>query len=164
MALHNLCFLVKTLLTPPVPPDVVVAQRCHVVRPTALRYRLLLAQKGWRWSDVSDCTASELDRRLNGRPGVPPAEIEALEDYAEALGNGTPVGVLWEDYRRAQPHALSRSQFARRLRSHRCRHAAPVLPRRRTRAEPPQDHPAESVGSSPASTPSAEKPAQGEAE
>ncbi|TDR46543.1 hypothetical protein DFR29_10375 [Tahibacter aquaticus] len=131
MALHQrLYFLVKTLLTPPVPPDIVVAQRCNVVRPTVLRYRLLLAGKGWRWSDVSDCTAAELDRLLNGRPGVAPAEIEALDAYAESLGNGTPVGLLWEDYRRAQPRALSRSQFTRRLRSHRCRHAAPVLPRR----------------------------------
>lgn len=138
MALNQrLYLLVKTLLSPPVPADVVVAQRCNVVAHTVVRYRQELARNGWRWPDLVDHTPDELDRLLNKRSGRCPSQIDGLDEYAEALGNGAPVGVLWEDYRRVQPHALSRSQFTRRLRSHRCKHAAPVLPRRRAGSETP---------------------------
>lgn len=153
MALNQrLYLLVKTLLSPPVPADVVVAQRCNVVAHTVVRYRQELARNGWRWPDLVDHTPDELDRLLNKRSGRCPSQIDGLDEYAEALGNGAPVGVLWEDYRRVQPHALSRSQFTRRLRSHRCKHAAPVLPRRRAGSDNPSDHDVQPAGPSAATT------------
>lgn len=97
---------------------------------TVGRYRRLLGNKGLLWEDLSELGPTGLCQRLNrprsGGKRKQTPDLALLHDQLQA--KGMTLQLLWEDYRRENPHdALSYSHLAAKLRHY--RHTLPTVMR-----------------------------------
>ena len=98
-----------------------IALKVGVSKTTVGRYRRLTTAKSVMWPDVSELPPSVLRQRFNRDPNG--NKTRRVPDFAmlqERIETGVPLQILWEDYRREDPHnTLSYSQLATRMRAYR---------------------------------------------
>jgi len=98
-----------------------IALAAGVSKTTVGRYRRIAQAKRLLWTDLSELEISTLRQRFNRDPnGNKTRRVPDLATFQERIETGVPLQILWEDYRREDPHnTLSYSQLATRMRAHR---------------------------------------------
>lgn len=98
-----------------------IADAVGVSKTTVGRYRRLATAKQFVWADLAQLRPSELAKRFNRDPnGNKTRKAPDFAEIQQRLDEGHTLQVLWEDYRREDPHqTLSYSQLAARMRRYR---------------------------------------------
>jgi transposase len=111
---------VRLVLTTPL-SDREIADAVGVSKTTVGRYRRLAAAKQFVWADLAQLRPTELAKRFNRDPnGNKTRKAPDFAEIQQRLDEGHTLQVLWEDYRREDPHhTLSYSQLAARMRRYR---------------------------------------------
>jgi transposase len=117
MKIHDTVRLVLTTFL----SDREIGDAVGVSKTTVGRYRRLATAKHLVWSDLAHLTPSQLVRRFNRDPnGNKTRKVPDLAEIQQRLDEGHTLQVIWEDYRREDPHnTFSYSQLAARMRRYR---------------------------------------------
>jgi transposase len=117
MKIHDTVRLVLTTQL----SDREIGDAVGVSKTTVGRYRRLAAAKQVMWPDLAHLTPAQLVRRFNRDPnGNKTRKVPDLAEIQQRLDEGHTLQVIWEDYRREDPHnTFSYSQLAARVRRYR---------------------------------------------